>query len=106
MEQAEKDMRPVTETKQTHQRLELREKQLQELSGAMQTYNPKEEIRQKYAQDAEKASREFQRFKEDVMCRVQEDFEKRKKEEEERETEKRRKMEEHYKYDFCGFYQF
>lgn len=102
MEQAEKDVRPITETKQTHQRLELREKQLQELSDAMQTYNPKEEIRQKYAKDSEKASIEFQKFKGDVMFRMQEDFEKRKKEEEERETEKRSKMEEHYKYDFIA----
>lgn len=85
------------ETTQTHQRLELKEKQLQELSDAMQTYNPKDEIKKKYAEEARLAALEAQRFRDEILRKMQAEFEKRKKEEEERENEKKRKMEANYK---------
>lgn len=97
IEQAEKDITPRMETTQTHQRLELKEKQLQELSDAMQTYNPKDEIKKKYAEDARLAALEAQRFRDEILRKMQAEFEKRKKEEEERENEKKRKLEANYK---------
>lgn len=99
MEQAEKDIVPKMEITQTHQRLDLKEKQLQELSDAMQTYNPKDEIKKKYAEEARLAALEARKFRDEVLRKMQEEFERRKREEEQRDAEKKRKMEEHYKYD-------
>ncbi|KAH3750553.1 hypothetical protein DPMN_185080 [Dreissena polymorpha] len=97
VQQAEKDITPKMEIQQTHQRLELKGKQLQELSDAMQAYSPSEEMKQKYAEEARLAALEAERFRNEVLRKMEEEFARRKKEEEEREAEKQRKLEEHYR---------
>jgi len=97
VDQAEKDIVPRKEIEQTHQRLELKEKQLGELSDAMKTYSPSEEMKKKYAEEARLAALEAERFRNDVLRRMEEEFERKKREEKEREEEKKKKLAEHYK---------
>ena len=96
-EQAEKDMLPKLEVEQTYQRLDMKTKQLNELSDAMKTYSPSEEIAKKYAEEARMAALEAQKFKDEVLRRIEEEMERLKKLEREREAEKKRKLAEHYK---------
>ena len=98
VEQAEKDIKPKTETEQTYKRLELKERQLGELSDAMQTYSPSEELKKKYLEEARLAVLEAQKFRDDILKRMQEELERKKREEKEKEEEKQRKMAEHFKY--------
>ena len=102
-EQAEKDIKPKVETEQTYKRLELKEKQLGELSDAMKTYSPSEELKKKYAEEARLAALEAQKFRDDILRRLQEELERKKREEKEKEEEKQRKMAEHYKYEICAY---
>ena len=69
-----------------------------EVSDAMQTYSPSEEMKKKYAEEARLAALEAKRFRDEVLRRMQDDFERKKREEMEKEAEKKRKLEEHYRY--------
>ena len=97
MEQAEKDIEPKMEVQQTYQRLELKNKQLTELSDAMKTYSPSDELKKKYAEEARLAALEAKKFRDEILKRMDEEFERKKREEREREEERKRKLEEHYK---------
>ena len=46
--QAEQEVTPQQEINQTHQRLQMKEKQLQELADAMRSYSPTEELYKQY----------------------------------------------------------
>ena len=97
-EQAEKDMLPKLEVEQTYQRLDMKTKQLNELADAMKTYSPSEEIVKKYAEEARLAALEAQKFRDEVLRKIEEEMARRKKLEKEKEEEKKKKLAEHYGY--------
>lgn len=93
MERAEQEVSPQQEIQQTHQRLNLKEKQLQELADAMKTFSPAEQ----YAEQAKLASEEARKYKEDMYRKLQEELARRKEEQRLAEEERKRKMLEKYK---------
>jgi len=96
-DQAEKNVTPEVECQQTYKRLALKEKQLTELSDAMTVYTPSEKLKKKYAEEAKMAALQARQFKDDVLRKMQAEFEQRKREEKEKEEARKRKLEEHYK---------
>ena len=89
-------MLPKMEVEQTYQRLDMKTKQLNELADAMKTYSPSEEIAKKYAEEARLAALEAQKFRDEVLRKIEEEMARRKKIEKEKEDEKKRKLAEHY----------
>ena len=89
-------MLPKLEVQQTYQRLDMKTKQLNELADAMKTYSPSEEITKKYAEEARMAALEAQKFKDEVLRRIEQEMERLKKLEKEKEEEKKRRLAEHY----------
>lgn len=67
--QAEKDVTPQMEIQQTHARLDLKEKQLHEMSDAMRKYSPSEEMYKKYEEEARLAAEEAKRYKNEVKLK-------------------------------------
>lgn len=90
-------MSPQQEIQQTHQRLNLKEKQLQELADAMKTFSPAEELNKQYAEQAKLTSEEARKYKEDMYRKLQEELARRKEEQQLAEEERKRKMLEKYK---------
>lgn len=90
--QAEKETTPQQEVQQMYARLELKEKQLQELADAMKKYSPSEELYKQYQEEARLAMEEANYFKNDVMKQMQEELERRKAEEKRREEERKRAL--------------
>ncbi|XP_062603182.1 uncharacterized protein LOC134264959 [Saccostrea cucullata] len=97
LERAEQDVSPQQEIKQTHDRLNLKEKQLHELADAMKTFSPAEELHKQYAEQAKMAADEAKKYKEDMYRKLQEELERRKEEQRLAEEERKRKMLEKYK---------
>lgn len=97
LERAEQEVSPQQEIQQTHQRLNLKEKQLQELADAMKTFSPAEELNKQYAEQAKLASEEARKYKEDMYRKLQEELARRKEEQRLAEEERKRKMLEKYK---------
>jgi len=97
LEQAEKETTPQQKIQETHARLQLKEKQLNELAEAMKQYSPKDVLYKKYQEDAHLATDEAKRYRDDVWKKMQEEFERRKAEQRERENEKQRKLMEQFK---------
>ena len=97
LERAEQEVSPQQVIQQTHQRLNLKEKQLQELADAMKTFSPTEELHKQYAEQAKLASEEARKYKEDMYRKLQEELARRKEEQRLAEEERKRKMLEKYK---------
>jgi uncharacterized protein YeaO (DUF488 family) len=97
LEKAEQDVSPQQEIKQTHDRLNLKEKQLQELADAMKTFSPSDELQKQYAEQAKLAAEEARKYKEDMYRKLQEELERRKEEQRLAEEERKRKMLEKYR---------
>merc|ERR1711874_636823 len=91
-EKAERDLRPELDITETNARLELKEKQLQELAEAMKKFSPVDELKKKYADDAKKVKEELEKFKKDIMNKMQKELERRKEEQKKREEERKQKM--------------
>ena len=83
--QAEKEVLPQQEIQDTNARLELKEKQLKEIAEAMRSYSPVEELRKKYELEAKQAKEEAEKYRRDVMKKMQEELERRKAEQKKRE---------------------
>merc|ERR1711874_152948 len=90
-EKAERDLRPELDITETNARLELKEKQLQELAEAMKKFSPVDELKKKYADDAKKVKEELEKFKKDIMNKMQKELERRKEEQKKREEERKQK---------------
>lgn len=90
--QAEKETTPQQEVQQMYARLELKEKQLQELADAMKRYSPSEELYKQYQEEARLAMEEAKHYKNSIMKKMQEELERRKAEEKQREEERKRAL--------------
>lgn len=97
LEQAEKEMTPQQKIHETHARLNLKDKQLNELADAMKQYSPKDALYKKYQEDAKLAKDEARRYHDDVFKKMQEEYERRRAEQKQREEEKQRKLMEQFK---------
>lgn len=96
--QAEKEVTPQQDIEQTHARLKLKEKQLQELADAMKKYSPTEALHKRYLEDAKLAAEEAERYKNDVLRKMREDLERRMAEQKRLEEERRKKLLEQLQY--------
>lgn len=67
LQAAESDAIPSLEVKHAHQRLELRERQLNELAGSMKDLTSKEDLIQQYANQADHATKAAEEFRQRTM---------------------------------------
>lgn len=91
--QAEREVLPQQEIEDTNERLKLKEKQLKEIAEAMRNYSPVDELRKKYELEAKEAAAEAEKYRREVMKKMQDELERRKAEQKKREEERKRKME-------------
>lgn len=94
VERAVKNLLPELDIAETYRRLDLKDKQLQELAAAMRKYSPVDDLRKKYEEEAKKNRDEMEKFKRDVLNKMQKELE--------RQKEERRKREEQRKAQLVG----
>lgn len=97
LEEADKDAVPSLEVKHAHQRLELRERQLNELAGSMRDLLTKEDIVNQYAEQAEKATKAADDFRQRTMFDMAQKIEEVKRVRQQKSEEQRNAMEEEIK---------
>ena len=84
---------PSLEVQQAHQRLELREKQLQELAGSMSDLISKDDLIEQYGEQARKATEAAEEFRQKTMFDMANKIEEIKKARQAKDDEQRKKME-------------
>ena len=98
LEDADKDAVPSLEVKHAHQRLELRERQLNELAGSMRDFLTKDDLIKQYTDQAEKATEAANEFRHRTMFDMAHKIEEIKKARQQKNEEQRRAMEEEIKH--------
>lgn len=94
---AESDAIPSLEVKHAHQRLELRERQLNELAGSMKDLTSKDDLVHQYAEQAAHATKAAEEFRQRTMFDMANKIEDIKKQRQQQGEEQRRAMEEEIK---------
>jgi len=97
LEAADKDTVPSLEVKHAHQRLELRERQLNELAGSMKDLLTKDDLVQQYEEQAANATRAADEFRQRTMFDMAQKIEEIKKARQQKNEEQRRLMEDEVK---------
>ena len=91
---ADADFVPSLQVKHARARLELRERQLNELSGSMKDFVTADELKKDYAEQAEKAGHALQEFKQKTMYEMSKKIEDVKRLRREKADEQKRVMDE------------
>ena len=97
LEEADKDPLPSLEVAHAHQRLELRERQLNELAGSMKDLLTKDDLVKQYQEQAEKATQAADEFRQKTLFDMAQKIEEIKKARAQKSEEQRRAMEEEIK---------
>ena len=97
LEEADKDPLPSLEVAHAHQRLELRERQLNELAGSMKDLLTKDDLVKQYQEQAEKATQAADEFRQKTLFDMAQKIEEIKKARTQKSEEQRRAMEEEIK---------
>lgn len=97
LDQADKDAVPSLEVKHAHQRLELRERQLNELAGSMRDFLTKDDLVKQYTDQAEKATEAASEFRQRTMFDMAHKIEEIKRARQQKSEDQRRAMEEEIK---------
>lgn len=90
--QAETSIAPELEIRQNHARLDLREKQMTEMSEAMRTLSPSQELIKRYEEEARAAKREAAEYKVRVLKQLEDELARQKEERRRQEEERKRKL--------------
>ena len=85
---------PSLQVKHAHARLELRERQLNELSNSMKDFITREELSKQYSEEAEKATQAVEEFKQRTIFEMAKKIEDVKRAQRENGDEQRKAMEE------------
>lgn len=92
VDRAVKNILPELDIAETNARLDLKDKQLQELAAAMRKYSPVDELRKKYEEEARKNREEMEKFKKDVINKMQKELERQKEERRKREEQRKNQL--------------